>query len=77
MEKWNTGKLIAGALLLGEGAAVALYGRRYLKFMERNGLMNAGRAALNRLDIQSSLMFGIIGIAEAAWGLSLLSKAKL
>ena len=75
--KSNTGKLIAGGLLVAEGIAMALYGARYLRFLEKYGLMDAGKAAIRKLDIESPIVLAALGVAEAMWGLGLLRKAHL
>jgi hypothetical protein len=75
MTKRNTGKLIAGGVLLGEGIALAIYGRRYIRFMDRYGLMGTGKRILKKVNLQSRGVFVAIGLAEAAWGAALMSRA--
>ena len=73
----NAGKLIAGGLLLGEGAALAVYGTRYLRFMEKYRLADAAKATIRKLEIESPVVLAGIGLAEAAWGINVLRKARL
>ena len=72
----KTGTLIAGSLLVAEGAALALYGTRYLVFMEKYGLLDAGKAAIRKLKIESPVVLAAVGAAEAFWGLSMLRTAR-
>lgn len=72
----KVGTLIAGGLLVAEGAALALYGTRYLIFMEKYGLLDAGKAAMRKLKIESPVILAALGAAEAFWGLSMLRKAR-
>jgi hypothetical protein len=70
------GMLIGGAALVAEGAALALYGMRYLDFMERHGLMDFGKRLLRRTGIRSHRKLAAIGMAQAAVGLVLLDKVR-
>jgi hypothetical protein len=72
----NKGMLIGGVALVAEGAALALYGTRYLDFMERHGLMDFGKRLLSRAGIRSRNVLAAIGIAEAAVGLVLLDRTR-
>jgi hypothetical protein len=72
----NKGMLIGGVALVAEGAALALYGTRYLDFMERHGLMDFGKRLLRRAGIRSRNVLAAIGIAEAAVGLVLLDRTR-
>jgi len=72
----NKGMLIGGVALVAEGAALALYGKRYLDFMERHGLMDFGKRLLRRTGIRSRKTLAAIGIAEAAVGIVLLDKVR-
>jgi hypothetical protein len=72
----NKGMLIGGVALVAEGAALALYGTRYLDFMERHGLMDFGKRLLRRAGIRSRNVLASIGIAEAAVGLALLDRTR-
>ena len=72
----NKGMLIGGVALVAEGAALALYGTRYLDFMERHGLMDVGKRLLRRAGIRSRNVLAAIGIAEAAVGLVLLDRTR-
>ena len=72
----NKGMLIGGVALVTEGAALALYGTRYLDFMERHGLMDFGKRLLRRAGIRSRNVLAAIGIAEAAVGLVLLDRTR-
>jgi len=72
----NKGMLIGGVALVAEGAVLAMYGKRYLDFMERHGLMDFGKRLLRRTGIRSRKSLAAIGIAEAAVGLVLLDKAR-
>ena len=72
----NNGMLIGGVALVAEGAALALYGMRYLDFMERHGLMDFGKRLLRRTGIRSHGSLAAIGIAEAVVGLVLLDKVR-
>jgi hypothetical protein len=74
--RMNKGKLIAGVTLIAEGAALALYGARYLDFMERNGLMDMGKRLIRATGIRSRRPLVAIGIAEAVIGVALLSSAR-
>ena len=73
----SVGTLIAGGLLVGEGVALALYGTRYLRFLEKYGLMDAGKKAIMKLQIESPVVLGALGLVEAAWGFGILRKAHL
>ena len=75
-DKRNKGMLIGGVALVAEGAALALYGIRYLEFMDRHGMMDFGKRLLRRTGIRSRKSLAAIGIAEAAVGLVLLDKAR-
>jgi len=68
--------VIGGAALVAEGAALALYGKRYLDFMERHGLMDFGKRLLRRTGIRSRNVLAAIGMAEAVVGLVLLDKVR-
>ena len=59
-----------------EGAIVAVYGRRYIDFMERQGLLDLGKRLIRKLDIRSPVVFAGIGAAEAVWGVVLLRRAQ-
>jgi len=72
----NKGMVIGGAALVAEGAALALYGTRYLDFMERHGLMDFGKRLLRRTRIRSRNVLAAIGMAEAAVGLVLLDRVR-
>jgi hypothetical protein len=72
----NKGKLIGGVALVAEGTALALYGIRYLDFMERHGLMDLGKRLLRRTRIRSHKSLAAIGIAEAVVGLVLLDRVR-
>ena len=72
----NKGMVIGGAALVAEGAALALYGMRYLDFMERHGLMDLGKRLLRRTGIRSRNVLAAIGMAEAVVGLVLLDKVR-
>ena len=72
----NKGMLIGGVALVAEGAALALYGRRYLDFMDRHGLMDFGKRMLRRTGIRSHRSLAAIGIAEAVVGLVLLDRRR-
>ena len=72
----NKGMLIGGVALVAEGAALALYGTRYLDFMESHGLMDFGKRLLRRAGIRSRNVLAAIGIAEAAVGLVLLDRTR-
>jgi hypothetical protein len=49
----NKGLIVAGAVMLAEGAAFTVLGRRYLNFVERQGLMDTGKRPIRRLDVRS------------------------
>jgi len=70
------GTMIGGVALVAEGAALALYGIRYLDFMDRHGLMDVGKRLLRRTGIRSRKTLAAIGIAEAVVGLLLLDKVR-
>jgi len=72
----NKGTLIGGVALVAEGAALALYGMRYLDFMERHGLMDFGKRLLRKTGIRSRNALAAIGIAEAVVGLVLLERSR-
>jgi hypothetical protein len=72
----NKGLMIAGVSLLAEGTALAVWGRRYVDFMERHGLMDAGKRIIRRLDVRDSPAFAALGLAEIVWGLVLLRRAQ-
>jgi hypothetical protein len=72
----NKGMVIGGAALVAEGAALALYGMRYLDFMERHGLMDFGKRLLRRSGIRSRNVLAAIGMAEAVVGLVLLDRVR-
>jgi hypothetical protein len=72
----NKGLLIAGAVMVGEGAALAIWGRHYVDFMQRHGLMDILKRLYKKLDLQSHGTFAAIGAAEAVWGLVLLDRAR-
>ena len=71
----HKGLVIAGSLMMAEGVVLATYGRRYLDFMHRNGLLDFGKRLLRKLDLRSSAAFMAIGAAEAVWGLVLVRRA--
>jgi len=71
----HKGLVLAGSVMIAEGAAVALFGRRYLDFMERNGLMDFGKRLVRKSNVRSAGVFAVIGAAEAVWGLVLLRRA--
>jgi hypothetical protein len=71
----NRGLMIAGAMLVAEGAAFAVMGRQYVDFMERKGLMDAGKRLVRRLDVRSPTVFTALGLAELVWGVVLLRRA--
>ena len=71
----NKGKTIGGILLMAEGTALAMYGPRYLDFMQRNG-MDIGKRVLRAAGIRSTKALGVIGIIEATLGLILLRNAR-
>jgi hypothetical protein len=71
----HKGLLIAGSLMVAEGAALAAFGSRYLDFVERNGLMDVGKRLLRKLNVRSSTALAAFGLAEAVWGLVLLRRA--
>lgn len=75
-DKRNKGMLIGGVALVAEGAALALYGIRYLEFMDRHGMMDFGKRLLRRTGIRSRKSLAAIGIAEAVVGLVLLDKVR-
>ena len=50
-------------------------GRRYLDFVERNGLMDFGKRLMRRMDLNSPAAYAAIGAAEAVWGAVLLRRA--
>ena len=75
VKKSNTGQLIAGSLLVGEGALLALYGTRYIDFMDRCGLLDSGKSALKRMEVQSKLVLATLGFVEALWGIDVVRKA--
>jgi hypothetical protein len=72
----NKGLAIAGTAMVAEGAALAVWGRGYLEFMERQGLMDTGKRLLRRLDVRSPAVFAAIGLTELVWGLVLLRRAE-
>jgi len=72
----NKGMVIGGVALVAEGAALALYGVRYLDFMERHGLMDFGKRLLRRTGIRSRNVLAAIGMAEAVVGLVLLDRVR-
>jgi hypothetical protein len=72
----NKGMLTGGVVLVAEGAALALYGMRYLDFMDRHGLMDFGKRLLRRTGIRSHKSLAAIGIAEAVVGLVLLDRMR-
>ena len=72
----NKGLLIGGAALVAEGTALAMYGTRYLDFMERHGLMDFGKRLLRRTGIRSRKTFAAIGITQAVVGLVLLDRMR-
>ena len=72
----NTGKLIAGAALVIEGAALAWYGTRYLDYMERNNMMDLGKKLLRATGIRSHKALAVIGITELMLGALLVSGAR-
>jgi len=71
----HKGLMIAGSAMIVEGILVATFGRRYLDFMERNGLMDAGKRLLSKAHVRSSAAFLGIGAAEAVWGAVLFRRA--
>jgi hypothetical protein len=75
--KSNAGKLIAGALFVSEGTGLAVYGTRYLRFMEKYGLADAAKATISKLGIESPVVLAGIGLAEAASGINVIRKAHL
>ena len=76
MARNKKGMLIGGVALVTEGAALALYGTRYLDLMERHGLMDFGKRMLRRTGIRSRKSLAAIGIAEALVGLVLLDRIR-
>ena len=72
----NKGMVVGGVALVAEGAALALYGTRYLDFMERHGLMDFGKRLLRRTGIRSRNVLAAIGMAEAVVGLVLLDRVR-
>jgi hypothetical protein len=72
----NKGKMIGGIALMAEGTALAVYGPRYLDFMERHGLMDLGKRMLRAAGIRSTKALTTIGIIEATIGLMLLRNAR-
>ena len=72
----HAGKMIGGAALVAEGTALAVYGRRYLDFMQRNGMMDFGKRMLRATGIRSRKALVVIGVTEAALGLLLLNRAR-
>jgi hypothetical protein len=72
----NKGMLIGGAALVAEGTALAMYGARYLDFMERHGLMDFGKRLLRRTGIRSRKTLAAIGIAQAVVGLVLIERMR-
>jgi hypothetical protein len=71
----HKGLVIAGAALIAEGAAVAMFGHRYLEFMERQGLMDFGKRLLVKTKVRSPAVFVAVGAAEVVWGLVLVKRA--
>jgi hypothetical protein len=67
--------MIAGSVMLAEGAALALFGRRYVDFMERNGLMDWGKRLIRKVNLKSPAAFAAIGAVEAVGGVILLKRA--
>jgi hypothetical protein len=72
----NKGLAVAGTMMVAEGAALAVWGRRYLDFMERQGLMDTGKRLIRRMDVRSPTVFAAIGLTELVWGLVLLRRAE-
>jgi hypothetical protein len=72
----HAGKMIGGAALVAEGAALMLYGMRYLDFMQRNGMMDLSKRMLRTMGIRSKKTLAVIGLTEAAIGLVLLNRAR-
>src|SRR5262245_8572887 len=72
----NKGMLIGGAALVAEGTALAMYGTRYLDFMERHGLMDFGKRLLRRTGIRSRKSLAAIGIAQAVVGVMLIERMR-
>jgi hypothetical protein len=72
----NKGLLIAGAGLVIEGALLATRGRRYVDFAERQGLMDAGKRLMRKLDVRSPMVYAAVGLTELVWGLVLLRRAQ-
>jgi len=72
----NKGMLIGGVALVAEGAALTMYGTRYLDFMDRHGLMDFGKRLLRRTGIRSRKSLAAIGIAQAVVGLVLIDRMR-
>jgi hypothetical protein len=72
----NKGLALAGSLMVAEGAALAVWGRRYVEFMDRQGLMDTGKRLIRRMDVRSPTVFAAIGLTEIVWGLVLLRRAE-
>jgi hypothetical protein len=72
----NNGLMIVGASMVAEGTALVVWGRRYVDFMERHGLMDTGKSIVRKLDIREPTVFAAIGLTEIVWGLVLLRRAR-
>jgi hypothetical protein len=72
----NKGMLIGGVALVAEGTALAMYGTRYLDFMDRHGLMDFGKRLLRRTGISSRKSLAAIGMAQAVVGLVLIDRMR-
>jgi hypothetical protein len=72
----NKGLLIAGAGLVLEGILLTTRGRRYVDFTERQGLVDAGKRLMRKLDVRSPAICAAVGLTELVWGLVLLRQAQ-
>jgi hypothetical protein len=71
----NKGLLIAGAGLLVEGVLLATRGRRYVDFVGRQGLVDAGKRLMLKLGVRSPTIYAAVGLTELVWGLVLMRQA--
>ena len=71
----NSPLVFAGATMVVEGVVLAIYGRRYVDFMARNGLADLTKRLLRKIDLQSPAVFAAIGIGEAIVGAVMVRRA--
>jgi hypothetical protein len=73
----HKGLLIVGAGMVIEGALLATRGRRYVDFMDRQGLMDIGKRLMRKLDVRSPTVYAAVGLTELVWGLVVLRRAQV